>query len=230
MTRAAGLKAKAAQALAGLDDVVNKGLQDLNIPGVAVAVVAEDEAVLAKGYGFKDVEKKLPMTPDTLLAIGSSTKAFTVFTLGTLVDEGKLDMFNGLKAADPVFEDSKLSFISDAKGNVARLEVPFEPTLDPIVFDKKPDARLSDPAYLQKFVGKYVLVEQVITISLKGNVLTASIPGAPEMELVPMLGDEFTLKQMKVIGLRFKTDEKGNVTAIELSQPSGIFEAKRQEK
>jgi hypothetical protein len=45
-----------------------------------------------------------------------------------------------------------------------------------------------------------------------------------------MLGDEFTLKQIKIVALRFKTDEKGNVTAMELSQPSGIYEAKRQGK
>jgi len=127
-----------------------------------------------------------------------------------------------------VFEDTKIGFITDANGNVARLEAPFESTLEPIVFDKKPNARLSDAAYLQKFVGQYVLIEQVISISLRGNVLFASVPGAPDMELVPGLGDDFTLKQMRVVSLRFKMDEKGTVTAIELIQPGGIFEAKRQ--
>jgi hypothetical protein len=59
--------------------------------------------------------------------------------------------------------------------------------------------------------------------------LFASIPGAPEFELVPGLGDEFTLKQMKVISLRFKMDDKGSVVAVELFQPGGTFEAKRTE-
>jgi CubicO group peptidase (beta-lactamase class C family) len=156
--------------------------------------------------------------------------AFTYNFITTPLEHWHYDIFNGQKAGDPVFEDMKFSFITDANGNVSRLEAPFEATLDPIVFEKKPDARLSDPAYLQKFAGTYVLVEQPITISLKGTVLFASVPGAPDMELVPGLGDEFTLKQMKVVGLRFKMDEKGNVTAMELSQPGGIFEAKRQEK
>ena len=63
----------------------------------------------------------------------------------------------------------------------------------------------------------------MITISLKGNVLFAGIPGRPELELVPGLGDEFTLKQVKVANLRFKTDDKGNVTAMH-----GAFPARRR--
>ncbi len=156
--------------------------------------------------------------------------AFVYNNITTPLEHWHYDIFSGLRAEDPVFENFKLNFITNANGNIARLEAPFESTLEPIVFEKKPDARLFDAAYLQKFTGKYTLVEQVITISLKGNVLFASIPGQPELELVPALGDEFTLKQVKVVSLRFKMDDKGKVVAIELFQPGGVFEAKRQEK
>jgi CubicO group peptidase (beta-lactamase class C family) len=47
-----------------------------------VAVVVGDEVVLAKGYGFRDVEKKLPMTPETQMPIASMTKQFTVARSG----------------------------------------------------------------------------------------------------------------------------------------------------
>jgi CubicO group peptidase (beta-lactamase class C family) len=47
--------------------------------------------VLAEGYGLRDVKRELPVTPRTLFAIGSATKAFTTFVMGTLVDEGVLD-------------------------------------------------------------------------------------------------------------------------------------------
>jgi len=165
---------------------------------------------------------------DLKVALDKGQLAFTYNDITTLVEHWHYETFNGVRAGDPVFEDTKIGFITDANGNVARLEAPFESTLEPIVFDKKPNARLSDAAYLQKFVGQYVLIEQVISISLRGNVLFASVPGAPDMELVPGLGDDFTLKQMRVVSLRFKMDEKGTVTAIELIQPGGIFEAKRQ--
>src|SRR4030043_1823536 len=94
MSRSAGLKAQAEKALAGFDEIVNKGLEGLKVPGIAIAIIVEDEVVLAKGYGFKDLENKVPMTPDTLLAIGSASKAFTVFAPGALVHEGELGWGN----------------------------------------------------------------------------------------------------------------------------------------
>ena len=77
--------------LAGWDEFVNKALVDWKVPGVAMAVVRGDEVLLLKGYGVRDAKMKLPVTPRTLFAIGSATKAFTTFVLATLADEGKLD-------------------------------------------------------------------------------------------------------------------------------------------
>ena len=58
---------------------------------MGIAVVQDGKVVLVKGYGYRDLEKKLPVTPKTLFAVGSITKSFTVTLLGMLVDEGKLD-------------------------------------------------------------------------------------------------------------------------------------------
>lgn len=76
--------------LDNLDPVIEKAIADYQIPGVAVGVVVDGHVVYAKGFGYRDLEEKLPMTPDTLLSIGSCTKAFTGFVAGTLVDEGLL--------------------------------------------------------------------------------------------------------------------------------------------
>jgi len=104
LNRAENPVAKAKAALAGFDALVEKGLKSLNVPGAAVAIVKDNEVILAKGYGFKDVDKKLPMTADTLLAIGSASKAFTVFALGTLVDAGKLEWDVPLRTYIPWFK------------------------------------------------------------------------------------------------------------------------------
>lgn len=79
------------------------------VQGVAVAVIQGDEELLNAGFGLADVESNKPMSADTVLAIGSSTKAFTVTALGTLVDDGLLDWdkpvreyLPGFRMHDPV--------------------------------------------------------------------------------------------------------------------------------
>jgi CubicO group peptidase (beta-lactamase class C family) len=61
------------------------------VPGCAVAVVRDGRVELAGGWGLRDREAGLPVTSDTLFAIGSVTKAFTATAVGALVDEGLLD-------------------------------------------------------------------------------------------------------------------------------------------
>jgi len=78
-------------ALSDLDSFVAQVMKDWKVPGLALAVVQNGKVILVKGYGLRNRERKLPVTPQTLFAIGSITKSFTVTTLGTLVDEGMLD-------------------------------------------------------------------------------------------------------------------------------------------
>ena len=67
---------------------LQKAIEDYQVPGLAVGVVVDGEVVYARGFGYRDVEQSLPVTPETLFAIGSCTKAFTTFAIGNLVDEG----------------------------------------------------------------------------------------------------------------------------------------------
>jgi CubicO group peptidase (beta-lactamase class C family) len=70
---------------------------------MAVAVVKDDEVVLAHGFGVTDIEKETPVTPETLFAIGSTTKAFTTTLIGMLVDEGKMGWDNPVTDYLPYF-------------------------------------------------------------------------------------------------------------------------------
>jgi CubicO group peptidase (beta-lactamase class C family) len=90
--------------LEGFDAYIEQALKDWKVPGVAVAIVKGDKVILLKGYGFRDVEKQLPVTPQTLFAIGSITKSFTVTTLGMLMDEGKLAWEDPVRNVFPVFK------------------------------------------------------------------------------------------------------------------------------
>lgn len=82
---------KTSDPFTGLDTAFQRILKDRNAVGFAVAVVKKDSVIYAKGFGYRDLEKKLPVTPNTLFAIGSCTKAFTASLLGLLNKDGKLD-------------------------------------------------------------------------------------------------------------------------------------------
>ncbi len=87
-----------------LRDFINESLALWKVPGAAVGVVRGEETLLCEGFSLRDREGTLPVTPNTLFAIGSSTKAFTTFDLGLLVDEGKLDWDKPIRDFLPTFQ------------------------------------------------------------------------------------------------------------------------------
>jgi len=82
---------------------VLKTLAEWKVPGVGIAIVKREKIILAEGYGLRDVPNKLPVTPRTIFAIGSSSKAFTATALGILMDEGKLDWDKRVRDYLPTF-------------------------------------------------------------------------------------------------------------------------------
>ena len=96
--------------LQGFDAYLEKVLKDWNAPAVGVGIVVNDKLVFAKGYGYRDYEKKLPFTPTTLCPIASNTKLFTAVAAGMLVEEGKLTWDQPVRDAVPAirFYDNDL--------------------------------------------------------------------------------------------------------------------------
>ena len=79
---------------AGLSDdfapLVRRLMARDQIPGVAVGVVERGHLVFARGFGYRDVDKHLPVTPDTLFALGSCSKTFTATAIALLAGEGRV--------------------------------------------------------------------------------------------------------------------------------------------
>ncbi len=71
------------------------------MPGCGVGIIVKDKLVFAKGYGYRNLENKLPVTPNTLFQIASNTKLFTATAIGFLVEEGKLDWDKPVKEYVP---------------------------------------------------------------------------------------------------------------------------------
>jgi len=100
----------------GLDTAFQHVLKTWHAAGFAVAVIEKNKVVYAKGFGYRDIAGKLPVTPNTLFAIGSCTKAFTATLIGKLQQDGKLDIDKPVNNYLP-----GLKFYNDAMTNTITL-------------------------------------------------------------------------------------------------------------
>lgn len=78
------------QRLPRIREYIHQVMKKWDIPGMAVVIVDGEQVVMCEGYGWRDVTKKLPVTPRTRFILGSTSKAFTTLALGILVEEGKM--------------------------------------------------------------------------------------------------------------------------------------------
>ena len=80
----------------------------IGVPGLAIAIVENGAATLARGYGVKQLDAPERVDADTIFPTGSTGKAFTVAALATLVDAGRIgwddkvtDRLPGFQMYDP---------------------------------------------------------------------------------------------------------------------------------
>lgn len=90
--------------LQGLDALADAAMNEWKVPGVALAVVQDGKVIYAKGYGYRDLDQKLPVTTSTLFPIGSITKSFTTLTFAMLNDEGKVEWDKPVRTYLPDFQ------------------------------------------------------------------------------------------------------------------------------
>ena len=76
-----------------LDDLFAKAMEEYHIAGAAIAVVKDGKLFFAKGYGFADIENKIPVDPEqTVFHVGSNSKLFTWTAVMQLAEQGKVDL------------------------------------------------------------------------------------------------------------------------------------------
>lgn len=90
--------------LAGFDQFMEQTLKTWNAPGVGVGIVVKGKLVFVKGYGYRDYDKKTPITGNTLFQIASNSKLFTAVAVGMEVENGKLEWDKPVKKFVPAIE------------------------------------------------------------------------------------------------------------------------------
>ncbi len=76
-----------------VDGVVKPIMEQQHSPSGVVAVMKNGQMIFAKGYGYIDVDKRIPVDPETsLFRPGSISKLFTWVSVMQLVEQGKLNL------------------------------------------------------------------------------------------------------------------------------------------
>ena len=95
-----------------VDKIVRAEMEKGKIPGVAVAIVRNGKPILMKGYGFSNLEHKVPVKPETIFQSGSVGKQFTATLVMMLVKEGKLGL-----------DDDITKYLTEGKGKWEGIKV-----------------------------------------------------------------------------------------------------------
>ena len=83
---------------------VDKGI----VPGAVVMVLRKGKIAYFEAFGYRDKEKKIPMTRDSIFRLASMTKPFTSLAIMMLAEEGKIQLPVPVSRYLPEFKDLKV--------------------------------------------------------------------------------------------------------------------------
>ena len=86
---------------ARLDSFLESKMEELNVPGLSMAVINDGKVVHHRTIGFADAEQRQPVTDKTIFEGASLSKSVFAFFVMTYVDQGKLDLDKPLYAYFP---------------------------------------------------------------------------------------------------------------------------------
>jgi CubicO group peptidase (beta-lactamase class C family) len=128
-----------------IDDVVKGWIEKQNVPAASVAVIKDGALVKAEGYGFADVEHRVPARPDTVYKIGSVSKQFIATGIMLLVQDGKLAVGDKvskyLQGTPATWEPITLRHLLTHTSGIVREAPGFDP------YKLQPDIAVIETAY-----------------------------------------------------------------------------------
>src|SRR5262245_34659175 len=94
-----------AASLPGIREEVAALMAERRIPGAAVAVSVRGRIMYSEGFGYGDIDRRIPACPQTQFRVGSVSKLFTVTAMARLLERGVLDLDAPVKQYVPSFPD-----------------------------------------------------------------------------------------------------------------------------
>ena len=76
--------------VAQFEEYVTSLMEEQGAPGLTVALAKGDDVIYTKAFGYRNKEKEIPTTTDTIFGIASITKSITGIAVAQLVEQGLL--------------------------------------------------------------------------------------------------------------------------------------------
>jgi len=76
---------------------INEQMEYYHVPGIGVGIIYDQDLIWSRGFGYADLEKNIPFTPETNFRMASITKLFTSTAIMKLRDQGKLRLDDPVK-------------------------------------------------------------------------------------------------------------------------------------
>mgnify|MGYP006284410959 CR=1 FL=1 len=83
---------------------IENGIQKWNVPGLGILVIKDGEVVIKRGFGYRNLEQKIPFDAETSFFIASNTKLFTSTMISNLALQGKLAIDDRVRKYFPSFQ------------------------------------------------------------------------------------------------------------------------------
>lgn len=103
------------QLLSVLDDELNEKCAHALVPGMALMVAREGEPIYENFYGYRDVDRKLPVNQDTIFGVASITKSFAALAIMQLEDAQRLSIDDPVVKWLPEFKTPNNHYLDQIK-------------------------------------------------------------------------------------------------------------------
>jgi CubicO group peptidase (beta-lactamase class C family) len=136
-----------AEIQAKLEPIINETIESYDLPGLAIGIVKDKEIVYARGFGFKNIDTREPITVKTLFHMASVSKTFVATAIMQLVEKEKINLNAAIIDYLPYFklkdEQYKGITVQQMLSHVSGM---------PDVKDYEWDKPKYDPGALERFV------------------------------------------------------------------------------
>lgn len=168
-----------------INDFCERIVSKYQIPGFAIGLAKNGEPYWDKGFGFRNADKQLPVTADTVYGIGSITKSFTCVAIMQLQEQGKLSVHDPVVKYIPEFKTPEDEHTKKVTIHHLMTHTPGLPPL-PTLYAAMKDSMANDP----KIEGQEEPTNEIKAVNTYDEFLTYL--GELDYELIGEPGTEFS--------------------------------------